>query len=136
VQTTENTKKVVAQFLERVGAGADPTAIASLFSEEIDWLVPGDERIPWIGRKLGRNGVADFVRDLGRLTTPMRVTVRTLVSEGENAVALLDLETRVNSTGKVIRTEAAFAFTVRDDLIVRFRLFEDSYAVAQALSTK
>jgi ketosteroid isomerase-like protein len=132
--TTENTKKVVAQFLEGVGAGADPTAIASLFSEDVDWLVPGDERIAWIGRKLGRSGVADFVRDLRRLTTPIRVTVRTLVSEGENAVALLDLETRVNSTGKVIRTEAAFAFTVRDDLIVRLRLFEDSYAVAQALS--
>ena len=136
MQTAQNTKKLVAQFLERVGAGADPPAIASLFSEDVDWLVPGDERIAWIGRKVGRSGVADFVRDLRRLTTPIRATVRTLVSEGENAVALLDLETRVNSTGKVIRTEAAFAFTVRDNLIVRFRLFEDSYAVAQALSTQ
>jgi ketosteroid isomerase-like protein len=134
VQTTENTKKVVAQFFDRMGAGTDPIAIASLFSEDVDWLVPGDERIAWIGRKLGRSGVADFVRDLRRLTTPIRVTVRTVVSEDENAVAVLDLETRVNSTGKVIRTESAFVFTVRDDLIVRFRLFEDSYAVARALS--
>jgi len=83
MQAAENTKKVVAQFLERVGAGADPAAIASLFSEDVDWLVPGDERIAWIGRKLGRSGVADFVRDLRQLTTPIRATVRTLVSEGE-----------------------------------------------------
>jgi ketosteroid isomerase-like protein len=62
--------------------------------------------------------------------------VRSIISEEEKAVALLDLETRLNSTGKVILTEAAFAFTVRDDLITRFRLFEDSYAVAQALSTQ
>ena len=136
MQTAENTKKVATQFLERVGAGADPTAIASLFSEDVDWLVPGDERIPWIGRKVGRSGVVDFVRELRRLTTPIRASIRSVISQGDNAVALLELETRINSTGKVIRTEAAFVFTVRDDLIARFRLFEDSYAVAQALSTQ
>ena len=33
----------------------------------------------------------------------------------------------------VIRTEAAFNFTVQDGLIVRFRLFEDSYGVSKAV---
>jgi ketosteroid isomerase-like protein len=133
MNTIESTSKVVGQFFERVGAGADTDAIASLFSEGVDWLVPGDGRIPWIGRKVGRVGVADFIRDLRRFTTPIRVSVRTIVTEGENAVALLELETRVTNTGKVIKTEAAFDFTVRDGLIVRFRLFEDSYAVSQAV---
>jgi len=133
MNTIENTRKVVGQFFERVGVGADTDAIASLFSEDVDWLVPGDERIPWIGRKVGRAGVADFVRDLRRFTTPIRVNVRRVVVDGENGVALLELETRVTNTGKIIRTEAVFDFTVRAGLIVRFRLLEDSYAVSQAV---
>lgn len=132
--TVEKTRRVVAQFFERIGVGADPTAIASLFSEDVDWFVPGDERIPWIGRKLGRAGVADFIRDLRRFTTPIRVDIRKIVTEGENAIALIELETQVTTTGSIIRTEAAFDFTVRDDLIVRFRLFEDSYAVSRAVN--
>jgi len=134
MNTIESTRKIVGQFFERVGGGADEDAITALFTEEVDWFVPGDGRIPWIGRKIGRAGVADFIRDLRRFTTPIRVSVRTVVAQGENAVALLELETRVTETGKVIRTEAAFDFTVRDDLIVRFRLFEDSYAVSQAVN--
>jgi ketosteroid isomerase-like protein len=133
MNTIENTRKVVGQFFERMSAGADTDAIAFLFREDVDWLVQGDGRIPWVGRKAGRAGVADFIRDLRRFTTPIRVSVRTIVGEGENAVALLDLETRVINTGKVIKTEAAFDFTVRDGLIVRFRLFEDSNAVSQAV---
>jgi ketosteroid isomerase-like protein len=134
MNTIESTRKVVGQFFERLGAGTDTDAIASLFSEDVDWRVPGDGRIPWIGRKVGRAGVVDFIRDLRRFTTPIRVSVRTTVAEGENAVALLELETRIKNTGKVITTEAAFDFTVRDGLIVRFRLFEDSYAVSQAVN--
>ena len=133
MNTTESTRKVVGQFFERVGTGADTGTIESLFSEDVDWLVPGDGRIPWIGRKVGRAGVAEFIRDLRRFTTPIRVNVRTVVVDGENGVALLELETRVTNTGKIIRAEAAFDFTVRDGLIVRFRLLEDSYAVSQAV---
>ena len=133
MNTTESTKNIVGQFFERVGAGSDTQAIASLFSEDVDWLVPGDERIPWIGRKVGRAGVADFIGELRKFTTPVSVSVRTIVAEGENAVALLELETRITSTGNMIKTEAAFDFTVRDGLIVRFRLFENSYAVSKAM---
>ena len=134
MNTTESTREVVSHFFERVVARAEPDVIASLFSEDVDWKVPGNEQIPWIGRKTGRAGVADFIRDLRRFTTPIRISMRTVISEGENAVALLELETRANSSGKVIKTEAAFDFVVRDGLIVRFRLFEDSYAVAQAMN--
>ena len=131
--TTESTRNVVGHFFERTGEGGGTDGIASLFTEDVDWLVPGDERIQWIGRKVGRAGVVDFIRDLREFTTPIRANVRTIVTEGQNAVALLELETRVNKTRRIIRTEAAFDFTVQDGLIVRFRLFEDSYRVSQAV---
>jgi len=91
---------------------------------------------PGLEGRFGRTGAADFIRDLRKFTTPIRVSVRAIVTEAENAVALLDLETRVTHTGKVIKTEAAFDFTVRDGQLCGFRLFEDSYAVSQAVIEK
>lgn len=52
--------------------------------------------------------------------------------QGNRAIALGELESRVKSTGKLIVSEFAFDLTFRDGLIVRFRMFEDSFAVAQA----
>jgi hypothetical protein len=54
------------------------------------------------------------------------------VVEGEKAVALGEFASRVKKTGNVIESEFAFEFTVQDGLIVRYRLFEDSFAVSRA----
>ena len=43
-----------------------------------------------------------------------------------------EFASRIKKNGKVIESEFAFEFTVQDRLIVRYRLFEDSFAVAQA----
>jgi ketosteroid isomerase-like protein len=54
------------------------------------------------------------------------------VVEGEKAVALGEFASQVKKTGNVIESEFAFEFTVQDGLIVRYRLFEDSFAVSRA----
>lgn len=38
----------------------------------------------------------------------------------------------MKATGRLIESEFAFDLTVRDGLIVRYRMLEDSYAVEQA----
>ncbi len=129
------TRRTVSQLFEKLQAGAAPEAIASLFGEDVDWHIPGDvDVVPWIGRREGRAGVAAFFRDLRQRVEPLRFEIRSIVVEGETAVALGELESRVKSTGNVIETEFAIAFTVRDALIVRYRLFEDSFAVARAVA--
>jgi ketosteroid isomerase-like protein len=90
--------------------------------------------VPWIGRRQGRQGVAAFFRDLRQRVEPIRFEIRSIVVEGEKAVALGELESRVKSTGNVIESEFAIEFTVRDSMIVRYRLFEDSFAVARAVA--
>ncbi|WNG30925.1 nuclear transport factor 2 family protein [Cystobacter fuscus] len=128
------TRALANAYLERLRAGAEPDVIASLFSEEVDWHIPGDtQRVPWIGRRKGRVGVADFFRALRAQIEPLRFEVRSLVVEGEEAVVLGALESRVRITGKVIDSEFAQHLRGRDGLIVRYRLFEDSFAVARAM---
>ena len=128
------TRTVVKQYFDRIQSSAKPEAIAALFSEDVDWNIPGDvDLVSWIGRRKGRNGIADFIRDLREQDEPIRFEIHSTIVEGEKAVSLGEFASRVKKTGKVIESEFAIEFTVQDGLIVRYRLFEDSFAVAQAV---
>lgn len=127
------TRTVVKQYFDRLQSGAAPEAIAALFSEEVDWNIPSNvDRVPWIGHRKGRRGVADFVRELREHDQPIRFDIHVIVVEGEKAVALGEFASRLKKTGNIIESEFASEFTVQAGLIVRYRLFEDSFAVAQA----
>jgi uncharacterized protein len=67
---------VARQLLTGLAEGREPAAIARLFSEATVFEIPGDAgALPWIGRKTGREAVADFIRDLRSLTASKRKTV-------------------------------------------------------------
>lgn len=132
--STEITRQVVEQYFSYMAQGKTPEAISGLFDEKVDWDIPGDVRnVPWIGKRSSRGDIADFVRTLRRLTLPVRFEVRKIIANMEEAVALGALETRVESTQKMIKTDFAFYFVVKNNLIKKFRLLEDSFAVAQAV---
>ncbi|WP_394832053.1 nuclear transport factor 2 family protein [Pendulispora rubella] len=131
---TDVTRSVVNRYFQAYRERQPPEAIAALFSEDVDWNIPGDtSRVPWIGRKVGRAGVADFVRGLRERVESLRFEVRSVLVDGEHAVALGELATRVNSTGKVIESPFTFEFTVRNGLITKYLMLEDSFAVREAV---
>ncbi|MCW9705545.1 nuclear transport factor 2 family protein [Fodinibius salsisoli] len=132
---TEVTENVVNLYLEAVRSNIDPASIASLFSKSVDFYIPGNtEDVPWVGRRKGRVGVTNFIRDLRTKIEPIDFSVRSTLVDDEQAVALGSLKSRVNDTGQIIESEFAIEFEVRNGLIVRYRLYEDSFAVAQAVN--
>lgn len=132
--TTEITRHVVEEYFSFMAQGKAPEEISALFSDDVDWDIPGDVgNVPWIGNRRSRNDIAEFIRSLRGLTLPISFEVQQIIADKEVAVAVGVLETRVVSTQKIIRTEFAFQFTVTSGLITKFRLFEDSFAVAQAV---
>ncbi|THF62142.1 nuclear transport factor 2 family protein [Pseudothauera rhizosphaerae] len=130
----DTVRDLVSSLFEKIGQGAAPAEIASLFSEDVDWFIAGDtENVPWIGRKAGRKGVAEFFRQIRELIAPERFEVSDVLVKGSRAVVLGTLASRARSTGKLMETEFAFDLTVKNGLIVRYRMFEDSFAVARAV---
>ncbi len=124
---------LIEEFFRRVASATDEKEIAELVSDEVDWLVAGDvAAVPWIGRKHNKAGAADFYRQIREQLTAEKFEVDTLLAQGARVVAIGSLASRVNRTGKLIETEFVLDFTVADGLISRFRMFEDSFAVAQA----
>lgn len=60
--------------------------------------------------------------------------VSDILADGNRVIGLGELASRIRETGKLIETEFAFDFTVEDGQVIRFRMFEDSFAVAQAVA--
>lgn len=128
-------RAALERYIAAMRSEATPEAVASLFTEDADWDIPGAvDRVPWIGRRSGRAGVADFVRALWDGIEPIRFDISSIVAEGDRAFAAGELESRAKRTGRIMRSEFIIDVTVRDGLISRHRLLEDSFAVAEAVA--
>lgn len=134
-EQTRATREVVARYLQLLGSGASPEALAAAFSEDVDWDIAGDvEAVPWLGRRRGRAGVAEFFRLFREGVRPKKLQLEEPLVSGERAVVLGSFESRFTASGKVMASEAAIVLTVRDGLIVRYRILEDSHAVSRTIA--
>jgi hypothetical protein len=116
-------------------AGATPEELAERFHEDVDCFIPGDtQNVPWIGRKIGRAGIAEHFAQLGQSVTTESWEVDTIMTDGNRAVMLGNFRPRVNATGRAIDSEYAFDVAVDETgLITRYHMLEDSWAVSEAV---
>ena len=128
----ENTR-IAQELLAGLAERRDPAVIAGGFSEDVLVEFQGDEgALPWIGRRRGRSAVADFVRGVRAETEPVRFDVTEILASEVRAVIVGELATRVKATGKMIESDFVIILTVKDGLIARFQMLEDSFAVSKA----
>jgi ketosteroid isomerase-like protein len=120
-------------ILDGIGGGKDPAEIAALFDEQLLFEIQGDDGVlPWIGRKTGRQAVADFVRDVRTLTEPLAFDVEDILASEARAAIVGALETRIKATGRIIATQFAIVLTITGDVVTRFQMLEDSLDVSKA----
>jgi uncharacterized protein len=134
MSTNEVTLNTVQAFLGAMGT-RDLDAIVELFSEEVDWFIPGDETLaPWLGKREDKEGVRDFFSLLWPATEPLSAQVDHLFVDGDKAVVIGEFSTRMLATGKVVDSLFHIHLTVENGFITRYRLLEDSLAVYRALA--
>ncbi|MFE4964769.1 nuclear transport factor 2 family protein [Streptomyces sp. NPDC056660] len=136
-----HTHAVVEELLRRIGAGA-PERIAELYAEDADWRLnwPQEEHdrpdTPWITHRTGRAGAAAHYRDLAAHHVPERADTRIerVLVDGGDAVVLGEIRGTAKPTGRSYHARFALHLTVRDGLVVRHHVYEDSLAVARAFA--
>jgi ketosteroid isomerase-like protein len=127
-----DTLRLAQEFLRRMGSGAEPSEIAKLFSETLDWDIAGDTgALPWIGHKSGRAAITDFVRDSRAMIERIRFEVHDILASDNRAAILGSLTSKLKRNGNVVTTDFAIVLTVANGEIVRFQMLEDSLAVSQ-----
>lgn len=130
---TAATRAVVEEFLVRLAAGS-PERIAELYAAEVDWYIAPNPAVPWIRPRSTRADIAGHWRELaaGQENDPAGTRIDVVVVTGPDAVVTGTLAGTVRATGIRFTSPFALHFTVADGLIVRFRVIEDSLAVAAA----
>jgi ketosteroid isomerase-like protein len=133
VTSTEITRAVVADYLRRAAEG-DPDRIAAVYAEHVDWVVAGNPPVPWIRPRSTRADVAGHWIDLAAHTIPGRgaFSIDTIVVEGADAVLMGHLSGTVRATGKTFEGPFALRLSVKDGLITRHHVYENSLSVAEA----
>ena len=127
---------IAQKLLEGIGGGKDPAEIATLFDANVLFEIQGDDGVlPWIGRKTGRQAVADFIRDIRVLTEPVTFDVEDILASDSRTAIIGALQTRIKATGKIIATQFAIILTITGDIITRFQMLEDSFGVSKVART-
>jgi len=129
-----NIQQLTESLLLRLGSG-DAGAIAALFADRVDWLVPGNPALPWIGPRSHRHEVAAFFRTMWPRFVPgeSRATVDAILFSGEDAVVLATFAHTAAATNRAFRTPVAIRLTAANGELVRLHLYEDSWTVSEAL---
>ena len=124
---------IAQKFLEGIGSGQNPAEIAALFTADLVFEIQGDDGVlPWIGRKTGRQAIADLIRDIRALTESVSFEVEDILASERRAAIIGALRTRIKATGKITATQFAIILTVTGDLVTRFQMLEDSFDVSKA----
>ncbi|GAA2074979.1 nuclear transport factor 2 family protein [Streptomyces albiaxialis] len=133
-RTRARTRSAVDELLSRIAAG-DPERVAALFAERVDWMIAENPGVPWIRPRETRADVAAHFAELaaGVASAPDNPrAVETVLVEGEDAVIMGMLKGHVRATGKSFRSPYVMRLTVREGRFVRYHLYEDSRAIAEA----
>jgi uncharacterized protein len=127
---------IAQTLLEVIAGGRDPAEIAAMFDADLLFEIQGDDGVlPWIGRKIGRGAVADFIRDIRALTEPVTFEVEDILASNNRAAIIGALQTRIKATGKITATQFAIILTITGDFVTRFQMLEDSFDVSMAART-
>jgi uncharacterized protein len=127
---------IAQRLLEGIGSGRDPSEMAAMFDADLEFEIQGDDGVlPWIGRKVGRQAIADFICDIRTLTEPITFEVDDILASESRAAIVGALQTRIKATGKVASTQFAIILTIANDVVTRFQMLEDSFDVSRAART-
>ncbi|MEU2554626.1 nuclear transport factor 2 family protein [Streptomyces sp. NPDC013313] len=132
---TQTSRTVAEKFLERLGR-QDPDGIQELFSEEIDWHVPGSDALPWTGRRTRQEEVAPYFTTMWPHFAhgQSKVVLERFIVDGGDVVLLAVFTHTAAPTGKEFTTPVAMHLAVEDGRIVRMHLYEDTLTVAEAFN--
>lgn len=124
--------EIVRRGYEAFGRG-DLDTLLGLFDEHIEWFSPGPADLPTAGTRRGRQQVADFFKVVGELFEFQRFEPKTFIAQEDRVVVLGEDTARIKATGKVLDSEWAHAFSLRDGKITRFHEYIDTAAVVEEL---
>lgn len=147
--TRQSNAKVLAEYLDCV-LRKDPATVDRFFHPDIEYVVDGSPlphrdhtippisaeciaAVPWAGYYRGKSAVKRY---LGQLHEHFDITTygdRQVLSQGNRAAAFGCFRLRSRSTDRTADIAYAIFLEMRDGLIAKYHLIENTFEVANAL---
>lgn len=119
-------------FMGAMGSG-DMDTMLSLMSDDMVWRNEGDAAMPWIGPWEGKDAILGFLPVFGENFETTAWTTEDAFARGDTVAVFGTMNGITTKSGQEIG-EFSFALRVKvkDDKIVLWNWFEDSFAVSEA----
>jgi len=128
-----HTREVVELYYD-LQFGRKEGNIVDLFAEEVDWDLPGNEgKFPWVGKRRTKGEIMEFFKVLGENIQPERFELDFIAVNGENAVAVGELTSKIVKYGRSFSTGFTVNFKVKNGKIVKYHFLEDSYKLNEMM---
>jgi ketosteroid isomerase-like protein len=128
---TKQNKQLVMQAYEMY-KNKDIKGILALQDDEVEWISPESEYIPFSGGYHGRDEVAQFFSKLEQAQEVIQFEPRTFIAEGEKVVVTGISSWHVKATGQTYDNPWCHIFTIRDGKIIRLEQYNHTAAAEAA----
>ena len=110
----------------------DVDTLLAMFTDDIEWQLDRNEKVPFTGVRHGKEEVGDFFRMVNEFQQPLEFETREYIAQGDKVVALGHSAWSVKPTHQTYETDFAEVFTIRDGKVARFREYADTHAASEA----
>ncbi len=134
--SAEDNLEVVKGLFAAFGRG-DLEAVIEAHAEDTDSQAPVTRTkcaLPWAGSRYGREEVRDYFRQIVQTVRPEPFEDVVFTASGDRVVVEGHNKGTVLTTGKTYEHDWVMIFTIRDGLIVRFRMYYDPADIEVALA--
>lgn len=131
---TEETRTIVELFYKR-RLLHDIDGVLDLIADNVQWAIPGDADLaPWLGNRSNKEEIREFFALQKQYLESITFDTNQLVVEGENAVAVGYLSSRMLKTNKLFNSHFMTHFRVKDKKITHYFFSEDSLELVKVLT--
>ena len=115
---------------------ADIADLLEMLTDDVEWFEPGlPEVLPWAGSRRGAGQVGEFFRALDEALEFEAFEPREFIAQDDSVVVLGFERVRLKSSGRLVETDWAMVFMIRNGKIARLRKYVDTAPMLAALRT-
>ncbi|HTP85329.1 MAG TPA: nuclear transport factor 2 family protein [Bryobacteraceae bacterium] len=126
----DNTAAVKALYAA-FGRG-DIQYILERLTSDIEWTLEGPAILPFAGTMQGPDGVLTFFQALATTQDDRKLTIDTIVAQGDMVATMGRYAATVKATGKRFDSAVAHFFTFRNGKVAKFNDFVNTALMAEA----
>lgn len=115
---------------------ADIQTVLDNLADDVEWIEPGGEQLPWSGVWRGPQEVAECFRRINKHLVNQVTRPREILAQDDRVVGMGTTSATVVATGKKVELDWVMVWSVSNGRVTRYHYFDDVSKWLEALRPK